>query len=92
MRIATTFAAGLVLALAGAAPALADGVKIYPFASAESYCPDGLQPVSIAGVICCGTPDQSMTYQQVMRHPVRVAARAPKSEAKVCPEGEKGCS
>lgn len=42
-----------------------------------NYCPTGLQPVVLNGVICCGTPNGSMSYQQMMAHPMpRKAARA----------------
>ena len=88
MRILTPLAAGLVAAVL-AAPAMAD-VKLYPYASKENYCPAGLQPITIAGVICCGVPNQSMTYQQVMRHPAPKRVHRVRA-AKVCPEGAKGC-
>ncbi|MDD9724359.1 hypothetical protein PVV74_02710 [Roseovarius sp. SK2] len=75
-----------------AGPALADG-KLYPYHSKENYCPGGLQPVSLGGMISCGTPNQSQSYRQVMQHPV------PKKKHYVhkarrsynCPEGQKGC-
>jgi hypothetical protein len=68
------------------------GPRIYPFHSAENHCPTGLQPITINGVICCGTPNQKMTYQQALAHPApkrhvrRVARRAD------CPIGTKGCT
>lgn len=85
--------AGLV-ATAVAVPAAAEGVKIYPYASAANYCPTGLQPVSINGVICCGEPNQSQSYQQVMVYPVKKRMTRRVSRARMagtCPEGIKGC-
>ncbi|MGH1355546.1 MAG: hypothetical protein ACRBBS_10760 [Thalassovita sp.] len=81
-----------VLAIGAATPALANGPAIYPYASKANYCPGGLQPISINGVICCGTPNQSMTYQQATSAPVtrRYSRPAPVRSA-VCPEGQKGC-
>ena len=63
-------AAGLALA---AGPALADGhtAPLYPYPASANYCPAGLQPVTIAGVICCGVPNQHVTYDAMMRHPTR---------------------
>ena len=92
MRIIKPVAAGL-LALAIAAPAMAEGVRIYPYASKENYCPTGLQPITINGVICCGQPNQSQSYQQVMSHPQRKAKRKVYRARAVdtCPEGVKGC-
>lgn len=66
--------------------------RIYPYDGIANYCPAGQQPVSMNGVICCGVPNQSMSYQSVMRHgagskPMTTA----KSSGVVCPEGQKGC-
>ncbi|WP_420568131.1 hypothetical protein [Thalassovita sp.] len=82
-----------VLMMGAAGPALADGPAIYRYATTANYCPGGLQPISINGVICCGTPNQSMSYQQATSAPaVRSYSRpAPKTRRAVCPEGEKGC-
>ena len=84
-----------LLAAAVAAPAMAQGPKIYPVPAQGNYCPGGLQPITIAGVICCGKPNQGQTYQQVMRHPVAKARSYGKvSRARAvetCPEGVKGC-
>jgi len=80
----------------GAAPTLADGPRIYPYSTSANYCPTGLQPITIDGVICCGTPNQSVSYQSMKAHPVarkvrvRRATSAPTSRI-VCPVGEKGC-
>ena len=67
--------------------------RIYPYASATNYCPNGLQPITINGVICCGTPNQSVSYQQAMAHPVRAARKGMvrRVASTYCPEGEKGC-
>lgn len=78
--------AGAALAALVAFPASADSVKLYPYATAEHYCPSGLQPVVLNGVISCGRPNTAMSYQQVKRHPVQRARRAA-----YCPEGRKGC-
>ena len=90
-----TMAAGLALALFAGAPAMAVEAKIYPYASHENYCPAGLQPITISGVICCGVPNQAHTYQQVMKHPApqRVKHHKPRdfSARPACREGEKGC-
>jgi hypothetical protein len=41
---------------------VARGVRIYAYPTASNYCPAGLQPVTINGVICCGVPTASGTY------------------------------
>ncbi len=59
--IFTTALAGAVLI---AAPALAwndsqpasNDIAIWAYPSKTNYCPDGLQPVVVGGVICCGSP------------------------------------
>jgi hypothetical protein len=80
MRITRVLAAlGLTLS---AAPALAWGdmghgyvnqfipttneVAIWAYPTKHNYCPAGLQPVSVGGVICCGTP----THTGYQSHPV----------------------
>ena len=87
-----------VLAM-GATSALADsGPRIYKYSSSANYCPSGLQPITLNGVICCGTPNQSVSYQQAKAHPVtrtkrvRQRVRVRKASSRiVCPVGEKGC-
>lgn len=32
-----------------------------PAAHVQNFCPAGLQPVSVGGVICCGTPGNNMS-------------------------------
>ncbi|WP_101067324.1 hypothetical protein [Roseovarius salinarum] len=77
-----------VAAAAFAAPAGAGDVTLYPWATHQpNHCPQGLQPVVLNGVICCGQPDTHVSYQQVMKHPVQRARR----DWRYCPEGEKGC-
>lgn len=90
MRILKPLVAALaVTAIAG--PALAEA-KIYPYHSKHNYCPAGLQPITISGVICCGTPNQSITYQQALRHPVKKKRHVHKvRHVNNCPEGTKGC-
>lgn len=75
-----------------ARPARRDMPKIYAVRNTANYCPSGLQPITINGVICCGTPNQSVSYQSMKAHPVaRVQSRARKNSRIVCPVGEKGC-
>ncbi len=85
--------AAALLAAVVAAPAAAEGPKIYAVPSHGNYCPSGLQPITMNGVICCGKPNQSQTYQQVMRHPVPKARHNVRHMRTVgtCPEGVKGC-
>lgn len=88
-------AAGVALVLFAAAPAMAIEAKIYPYASHENYCPAGLQPISISGVICCGMPNQHQTYQQVMKNlasGVRKHMPVNYNTRPDCREGDKGCS
>jgi hypothetical protein len=93
MTFKTLFAAA-ALTLATAVPGAAMDAKLYPYHSKENYCPSGLQPVVMGGVVCCGQPNQSMTYAQVKQHPVakrKVHRAATRSGRLVCPIGEKGC-
>jgi len=89
-----TLSAALFAAVV-AAPAAAEGPKIYAYGAGANYCPSGLQPITMNGVICCGQPNQSQTYQQVMRHPVkktRHVKRVRQTRAvDTCAEGVKGC-
>ena len=86
MRFTSLVIAGLV---AWAVPAASSDVRIYPYATAVNYCPAGLQPVVLNGVICCGRPTVHQSYQQVMRHPVQVQRVV--DYRSTCREGEKGC-
>ena len=56
--------------LAMAAPAAAKEAKLFPYAASVNYCPAGLQPIQLGGVICCGVPNQSGSYSDYQRHPV----------------------
>ena len=87
-----------LLACVMATPALADGhtgPKIYAYKSHANYCPAGLQPVTMDGTICCGVPNQTHTYQQVMAHGAakqRHATRVRSVRRADCPVGTKGCT
>ncbi len=39
-----------------ARPATSHMPPIWAYPSKQNYCPAGLQPVVVGGVICCGTP------------------------------------
>lgn len=82
-----------LLAAVIAAPAAAQGPKTYAVPSHANYCPSGLQPITMNGVICCGKPNQSQTYQQVMQHPVPKARHHMRHHRSfgTCAEGVKGC-
>jgi hypothetical protein len=81
----------------GTGSAQASDARIYAYSTSENFCPSGLQPISINGVICCGTPNQSISYQQAKAHAVvskkrvRRVSHVKKSSRIVCPVGEKGC-
>ena len=90
MRILSSLATLTALCVA-AVPAAADSMKYYPY-HGKNFCPAGLQPISMGGVICCGTPNTQVTYRQMMRHPSPVHhTPASHDKGKVCVEGEKGC-
>lgn len=93
MRFFTGLTAACVIGLAATAASAqdADAPKIYAYSSHANYCPAGLQPVTIDGTICCGQPNQSISYQQAMAHPVgtRHVRRSARAD---CPVGAKGCS
>jgi hypothetical protein len=95
--LALAAALGLIAALPQTAQAGSD-IKIYPIASSHNYCPAGLRPVSIDGTVSCGTPNQHITYQQVMVHPVTTrrhyrATHQPRRSARAeCAIGTKGCT
>ncbi|MEQ9259305.1 MAG: hypothetical protein RIG84_09405 [Roseovarius sp.] len=85
MRILSTFAAG-ALALLTAVPATAE-MRVYPVPTNANYCPAGLQPITLNGVICCGKPNTHVTWYEMKKHPVSHARVATRN----CPVGEKGC-
>lgn len=69
MRVLLPAAAALGLAIS-AGPALAwsdrpmtqpasNQVPVWAYPSKANFCPAGLQPVVVGGVICCGTPTQA---------------------------------
>lgn len=61
-----------------------EGMLIHPYPSPANYCPTGLQPVTLGGVICCGAPNTSETYYN------RAGGRRYMQMG--CSEGQKGCS
>ena len=90
MRILSSLATLTALSVA-AVPAAADSMKYYPY-HGKNFCPAGLQPISMGGVICRGTPNTHVTYRQMMRLPGPVHhTPASHDKGKVCVEGEKGC-
>jgi len=92
MSVTKSIAIGLTAALIGTG-AMGGDMQIYPYHSSENYCPAGLQPITMNGVICCGTPTTTQSYQSVMAHPkpkkVRHVHKTRASDS--CPEGVKGC-
>jgi hypothetical protein len=71
MRLTTAAFTAVSLMLATLVPGqVAAEAKIYAYQGAN-YCPAGFQPITISGVICCGKPNQHMSYQQAMAHPVK---------------------
>ncbi|MEH6520994.1 hypothetical protein [Sulfitobacter sp.] len=90
-------ALGMMSALPQAASA---ETKVYPYKTPENYCPTGFQPVSINGVICCGKPNQNISYQSAMAHPVakkkvhkvRHTHRKTSHARSHCEVGTKGCT
>ena len=106
MRLTTALAAAVGLFSATLAGEVSAEPKVYAYPSSANFCPAGLQPITISGVICCGTPNQTMTYAEVQAHPVvrrqhavrtqhvvKVRHSTPRRSARVpCPVGVKGCS
>lgn len=77
------FSAAVIGASLMAAPVLAwsdnnmtqpasNEMAVWAYPSAANYCPAGLQPVSVGGVICCGTP----THYGYKSHPAPVKKRS----------------
>ncbi len=50
-------------------------MPIYAYPSRHNYCPAGLQPIVMGGVICCGTPTHAAQVSHAPRQRPR-AARA----------------
>ncbi|MGJ8625701.1 MAG: hypothetical protein ACSHXB_01970 [Sulfitobacter sp.] len=97
MRLPTAILTGASLMMAVVLPGqVAAEVNIYPYQASSNYCPAGMQPISISGVICCGTPNQSVSYQQAKAAPVKrhrvVKRRYVRSARAHCPVGTKGCN
>ena len=99
MRLPTAIMTGASLMVATLMPGqVAAEAKLYPYQASANYCPAGLQPITISGVICCGVPNQNMTYQQVKAHPVAKRRHVVKQRHYVqvgksyCEPGTKGCS
>jgi hypothetical protein len=102
MRILVTCAAALAISASGSAALawgdmyMGDGtndpnsnmlIHAYP---AANYCPQGLQPVSVGGVICCGTPNAGAYVDRpgkARHHAVSKPRHRPTAYA---PVGEKG--
>lgn len=83
--------AAAAFALLGTGAVLAQdqaGPKIYAYHSQHNFCPAGLQPVTMDGTICCGNPNQDISYQQALAH---AAAKTRRVRQASCPVGTKGC-
>lgn len=91
MRINTVLTAGFGLMMMGAVPAMAIDAKIYPY-HGENFCPAGLQPITITGVICCGQPNQQISYEQAKMTAAPRHVRGYKAKQSSCPVGTKGCT
>lgn len=89
MRLLAMITTTLALVTGASHAEANDPVKIYPYASEVNYCPAGLQPVTISGVICCGVPSEKVSYQSVMSHPAPFRKRVRTTPD--CPVGTKGC-
>ena len=97
MRFIRVIAAAATLTALGSVSALAQaqsasGPKIYAYKSSHNFCPAGLQPVTMDGVICCGRPNQGISYQQALAHSVAKKRRVHRVRQSSCPVGTKGCS
>ncbi|WP_299373319.1 hypothetical protein [uncultured Tateyamaria sp.] len=96
MRFTRVIAVAAAVTALGAVSAMAGGgPKVYAYHSSHNFCPAGLQPVTMDGTICCGRPNQSMSYQQALAHPVVKKKRVKKVRhvrRSNCPVGTKGCT
>lgn len=96
MRVTLSVTASLSALIFGAGVAVAEGTsagpKIFPYKTSENYCPAGLQPVTISGVICCGVPNTKMSYQHALAHGTKKKRVHRASSRADCPVGEKGCT
>ncbi|MDA7428216.1 hypothetical protein PGB28_07080 [Primorskyibacter aestuariivivens] len=95
---AVTLAAGMLAASATAALAwgemyMGDGTndpnsgQMFPYQASANYCPSGLQPIVMNGVICCGTPTTTEHYYNA---PVRTKKRSHHRTRAYAPAGVKG--
>ena len=93
MRYTRVIAAAAAVTLMGTVSGTAQQ-KIYAYNSSSNFCPAGLQPVTTNGEICCGRPNQSMSYQQVMAQPATKKKKRARYVARKaeCPVGTKGCT
>lgn len=62
-----------------------EGMLVHPYSSGANYCPAGLQPVTLGGVICCGVPNTSEAYYNR-------AGGGKRHMMMSCAAGQKGCS
>ena len=88
---AITAAAAVALISASAAVAQ-DQPKIFAYHSAHNFCPAGLQPVTMDGTICCGVPNQGISYQQALAHAAAKKRHVRRVGQASCPVGTKGCT
>ncbi|CUH85960.1 hypothetical protein [Thalassovita mediterranea] len=91
-------AAALFATMTAVPQTAAAAPSVYPYEGVANHCPAGQQPVSMDGVICCGVPNQSISYQAMMRHggskrsySASKPMSQPVSSGVICPEGQKGC-
>ncbi len=88
------FSAVLGATLLVAAPALAwsehpsgqpasSEIAVWAYPSKHNYCPAGLQPVTIGGVICCGQP----THHGYSSHHAPRQTHGPKANAMAYDKG-----
>jgi hypothetical protein len=61
-----------------------EGILIQPYGASANHCPTGLWPVTVGGVISCGTPNTAENYSD--RAPYRRGYGGYD-----CPVGVKGC-
>ena len=87
MHITHTWIGAAALTIMTTLPAAAG--NIYPVHTSHNFCPAGLQPVTMDGTICCGTPNQSVRYQSMMAQ--GSTKHRPRAQQSDCPIGEKGC-
>lgn len=65
MKFKRYLAAAALVVVAGGAGAQ----EFFTYPTSKNFCPRGLWPVSFGGVISCGVPTTSTTYDQAMAHP-----------------------